>query len=219
MEALKSIEARQAHAKTSIFFHFRLSFSLSLNSTAMRIHRHRRFQKPKFEIQEFHANHHITVPEVRVIDENGVPLGILPTAKAIAMAQERSMDLIEVSPKAEPPVCKFADYGHFKYQKEKEMRKQRAQSKEVEIKGIRLSMRIGSGDLQIRVEQAKKFFEQGDKVKVEMILRGRERAHGDVARAVFEDFVKQLGAFFPIKVEQPLKAMDGRMHMILARQT
>ncbi len=185
----------------------------------MRIHRHRRFQKPKFEIQEFKANHHIVVPEVRVIDENGLPLGILPTAQAIAMAQERSMDLIEVSPKAEPPVCKFADYGHFKYQKEKEMRKQRAQSKEVEIKGIRLSMRIGEGDLQIRVDQAKKFFEQGDKVKVEMILRGRERAHGDVARAVFESFVQKLGAHFPIKVEQPLKVMDGRMHMILARQT
>lgn len=185
----------------------------------MRIHRHRRFQKPKFEIQEFRANHHILAPEVRVIDETGAPLGVLDTVKALAMATERGFDLIEVSPKAEPPVCKFADYGHFKYQKEKEMRKQRAQSKEVEIKGIRLSMRIGAGDLQIRVDQAKKFFEQGDKVKVEMILRGRERAHGDVARAVFDEFVQKLGTYYPIKVEQPLKAMDGRMHMILARQT
>ncbi len=185
----------------------------------MRIHRHRRFQKPKFEIQEFKANHHIIAPEVRVIDDEGNALGVLPTAKAIALAQEKGMDLIEVSPLAEPPVCKFADYSHFKYQKEKEMRKQRAQSKEVEIKGIRLSMRIGSGDLQIRVEQAAKFFEQGDKVKVEMILRGRERAHGDVARAVFDEFVKQLGTHYPIRVEGALKVMDGRMHMILARQT
>lgn len=185
----------------------------------MRIHRHRRFQKPKFEAPEYKANHHIIVPEVRVIDENGTALGILDTQKAIALAQERGLDLIEVSPKAEPPVCKFADYGHFKYQKEKEMRKQRAQSKEVEIKGIRLSMRIGTGDLQIRVDQAKKFFEQGDKVKVEMILRGRERAHADVARAVFNDFVQRLSTYYPVKVEQPLKAMDGRMHMILARQS
>ena len=185
----------------------------------MRSHRHVRFQKPKFEIQEFKANHHITAPEVRVVDEEGGALGIMSTASAIAMATAKGLDLIEVSPKAEPPVCKFADYSHFKYQKEKEMRKQRAQSKEVEIKGIRLSMRIGTGDLTIRVEQAAKFFEQGDKVKVEMILRGRERAHGDVARAVFEEFTKQLGVHYPIRVEQPLKAMDGRMHMILARQT
>ena len=185
----------------------------------MRIHRHRRFQKPKFEAPEYRANHNILATEVRVIDEKGGALGVLPTAKAIALAQERSLDLIEVSPKAEPPVCKFADFGHFKYQKEKEMRKQRAQSKEVEIKGIRLSMRIGEGDLDIRVEQGKKFFEQGDKIKVEMILRGRERAHADVARAVFNNFLTKLSAFYPVKVEQPLKAMDGRMHMILARQS
>lgn len=185
----------------------------------MRIHRHRKFQKPKFEAPDFKANHHILAPEVRVIDDTGAALGIMETAKAINLAAEKGLDLIEVSPKAEPPVCKFANFSHFKYQKEKEMRKQRAQSKEVEIKGIRLTMRIGSGDLQIRVDQAAKFFEQGDKVKVEMILRGRERAHGDVARAVFEEFVKSLGTHYPIRVEQPLKAMDGRMHMILARQT
>lgn len=185
----------------------------------MRIHRHRRFQKPKFDVPEYQANARILAPEVRVIDENGVVLGVLPTAKAVAMANERGMDLIEVSPKAEPPVCKFADFGQFKYQKEKEMRKQRAQSKEVEIKGIRLSMRIGQGDLGIRVEQAKKFFEQGDKIKVEMILRGRERAHFDVAQGVFNDFVQKLSAHYPVKVEQPLKSMQGRIHMIIARQS
>lgn len=185
----------------------------------MRIHRHRKFQKPKFEAQEFRANHHITTPEVRVIDEEGVALGVMETVKAIALATQRGLDLIEVSPKAEPPVCKFANYSHFKYQKEKEMRKQRAQSKEVEIKGIRLTMRIGSGDLQIRVDQAAKFFGEGDKVKVEMILRGRERAHSDVARAVFDQFVKGLAIHYPIRVEQALKVMDGRLNMILARQT
>lgn len=185
----------------------------------MRIHRHRRFQKPKFEAIEYRANAAIAVPEVRVIDDEGKPLGVLATSKAIEMARAKGMDLIEVSPKAEPPVCKFADYGHFKYQKEKEARKQRAQSKEVEIKGIRLSMRIGEGDLDIRVEQAKKFFEQGDKIKVEMILRGRERAHADVAREVFKKFLEKLQAHYPTKIEQPVKSMEGRMHMIVARQT
>ena len=185
----------------------------------MRIHRHRRFQKPKFSAPEYNANVRIQALEVRVIDESGNPLGVMATDKAIALAQEKGMDLIEVSPKANPPVCKIGDYGQFKYQKEKEARKQRAQSKEVEIKGIRLTPRIGVGDLDIRVAQAKKFFEQGDKVKAEMILRGREKAHADVANAVFEQFVAKLQEHYPIKVEQPLKNQDGRMNMILARQT
>jgi translation initiation factor IF-3 len=89
----------------------------------------------------------------------------------------------------------------------------------VEIKGIRLTPRIGIGDLNIRVEQAKKFFEQGDKVKAEMILRGREKAHADVAKAVFDEFVNKLQEHYPLKVEQPLKNLEGRMNMILARQT
>jgi translation initiation factor IF-3 len=182
----------------------------------MRIHRHRQ-RKPKFNIPEYRVNAKIDVPEVRVVDENAVSLGILPTEKAIALAAERGLDLIEVSPKAEPPVCKFADAGHFKYQKEKEARKQRAQSKEVETKGIRLTMRIGSGDLGIRVEQAKKFFEKGDKVKAEMILRGRERAHFDKAKEVFDAFVAQLSEHYQVKVESPLKNQDGKIHMILAR--
>ncbi len=185
----------------------------------MRIHRHRRFQKPKFSAQEYQANEKIVAEQVRVIDEEGKPLGVLATVDAISMARTRGLDLIEVSPKAEPPVCRFGDYGQFKYQKEKEARKQRAQSKEVEIKGIRLTPRIGVGDLDIRVEQGKKFFEQGDKIKVEMILRGRERAHMDVARAVFDSFVEKLKVHYPIKVEQPIKSQEGRMSMILARET
>jgi translation initiation factor IF-3 len=185
----------------------------------MRIHRHRRFQKPKFAAPEYKANNQIAVPEIRLIDENGTPLGVMATDKALALALERGLDIIEVSPKAQPPVCKLGNYGQFKYQKEKEARKQRAQSKEVEIKGIRLTPRIGVGDLNIRVEQAKKFFEQGDKIKAEMILRGRERAHADVAQAVFDQFLSKLQEHYPVKIEQPLKNQDGRMNIILARQT
>ena len=185
----------------------------------MRIHKHRRFQTPKFAPQEYKANKHIVAPEVRVIDEEGNALGVLPTEKAIAIAEEKGLDLIEVSPKAEPPVCKIGDYGQFKYQKEKDARKQRAQSKEVEIKGIRLSLRIGEGDLMIRVNQGVKFFEQGDKIKVEMILRGRERAHFALAQGVFDTYIAKLGEHYPVKVESPVKAQGGKLHMIIARQT
>jgi translation initiation factor IF-3 len=183
----------------------------------MRIHRHRRFQKPKFAVAEYRVNAQIQAPEVMLIDENDEMLGKMTADEALKIGAERGIDVIEVSPKAVPPVCRLGDFGQFKYQKEKEARKKRAQSKEVEIKGIRLSVRIGTGDLDIRVKQAAKFFEQGDKIKVEIILRGREKAHQDIAREVFNTFIEKLGAHYPVKVESPLKSQDGRMHMILTR--
>lgn len=183
----------------------------------MRIHRHRRFQKPKFSPQEYRFNEKIDAPEVRVIDENDEVLGILTIEKALATAQERGLDLIEVSPKANPPVCRLGDFSQFKYQKEKEARKQRAQSKEVEVKGIRLSVRIGEGDLNIRVDQGKKFLEQGDKIRIEMILRGRERAHADLAQQVVDTYITRLQAHYPLKIESPFKGQNGRFNMIIAR--
>lgn len=183
----------------------------------MRIHRHR-YQKPKFEVPLFGANDRITVPEVRVIDEKGEMLGVMTTAAATAMALEKGFDLVEVNPKAEPPVCKFLDFGQFKYQKEKEARKQKAQSAEVEIKGIRLSLRIGVGDLETRHQQAKKFFERGDKVKVDLPLRGREKAFRDGATEVINKFIDLLKSDYPLRVEQPIAYQNGRLTVILARE-
>lgn len=183
----------------------------------MRIHRHRN-QKPKFEVPLFNANDRIVVPQVRVIDEKGEMLGVLDKDKAIAIAAERGMDLVEVNPKADPPVCKFLNFGQFKYQKEKEARKQKAQSAEVEIKGIRLSLRIGIGDLETRHQQAKKFFERGDKVKAELPLRGREKAFRDGAKEVIEKFIALLRADYPLRLEQAITYQNGRMTVILARE-
>jgi translation initiation factor IF-3 len=182
----------------------------------MRIHRHR-VRRPKIDIPTYRVNEQIGNEEIRVIDESGKPLGILKTAEALRTAQERALDLVEVSPKAEPPVCKFIDYGHFKYQKEKEVRKQKAQSKEVEVKGIRLSVRIGDHDFDIRRQQAKKFLERGDKLRLEIVLRGRERAHADIAEAVIRRFIAALQADFPLRVEQALSKQGGRITTVLAR--
>jgi len=182
----------------------------------MRIHRHRN-QKPKVSVPVFRANEAILAPEVRVVDEKGEALGILETGKAIQIAVERGLDLVEVSPKAEPPVCKILDYGHFKYQKEKEVRKQKAQSKEVDIKGIRLSIRIGEHDLEVRHQQAKKFLERGDKVKLELVMRGREKAHRDMAEAVLTKIMTLLRADYPIRVEQATTYQMGRLTTIIAR--
>lgn len=182
----------------------------------MRIHRHRH-QKPKLNIPTFRVNEQINDPEIRVIDDKGEQLGVIPTEKALEIARERELDLVEVSPKAKPPVCKILDFGHFKYQKEKEVRKQKAQSHEVEIKGIRLSLRIGDHDLDIRRQQAKKFFERGDKIKIELRLRGREKAHVDIAKQVVAKFLEMMKADFPIRVEQPVQVMGGTITMVLAR--
>jgi translation initiation factor IF-3 len=182
----------------------------------MRIHRHRR-RTPKHQIPDFRTNGKIDVPEVRVIDDEGVMQGVMPTQKAIELAQEKGLDLIEVSPKAQPPVCKIIEYSNFKYQKEKEAKKQRAQSKAVEVKGVRLSLKIGKNDLDVRLNQAKKFLEKGNKVRIEMILRGREKAHADRGRELINRFIELVGEEYEVKVESPVKAMHGRMNTTIAR--
>lgn len=182
----------------------------------MRIHRHRQ-QKPKLNIPKYRVNEQIEAPQVRVIDDEGNALGILDTEKAVEIAQTKELDLVEVSPKAEPPVCKILDFGQFRYQKEKEVKKQKAQSKEVDIKGIRLTFKIGAHDFDVRVKQASKFLEKGDKVKVELPLRGREKAHRDVATEVAERFITTVGAIHQLRIEQPLKYQGGRLTAILAK--
>lgn len=184
---------------------------------AMRIHRHR-VRKPKFEVPVYNVNEQIKAEEVRVIGAEGEPLGVLKTSEALERARAAGYDLVEVSPKANPPVCRFIDYGVFKYQKEKEARKAKAQSKEVEVKGVRLSLRIGLGDLETRKNQALGFLERGDKVKIEIVLRGREKGHMDVAREVMTKFMGTLKETYPLRLEQPFAAQQGRLTMIVARE-
>lgn len=182
----------------------------------MRIHRHR-VRKPRLDIQQYRVNHRIKAEQVRVVGAEGEALGVMTPEAAIALAEQKEMDLVEVSPKAEPPVCKILDYGQFKYQKEKEAKKRKAQSAEVEIKGIRLSVRIGVGDRDVRLKQALKFLEKGDKVKVELPLRGREKAHRDVAQSVMEQFLTLIKETYPVRLEQEIKYQGGRITMIIAR--
>lgn len=181
----------------------------------MRIHRHRHY-KPKYNIPQFKVNEKILSEKVRVIDDND-DLGVIETSKAIELAKEKELDLVEVSPKADPPVCKILDYGNFKYQKEKEARKQKAQSKEVEIKGVRITFRIGEHDFEVRHNQAKKFLERGDKVKVELPLRGREKAHKDVARELIERFLEAVKQDYEIRIEQKVAFQGGKFTAIIAR--
>jgi translation initiation factor IF-3 len=182
----------------------------------MRIHRHRA-TRPKFNIPKFNINERIRAEEVRVIDHEGNMLGVLSTAEALAIAQEKELDLVEVSPKANPPVCKILDFGQFKYQKVKEAKKQKTQSKEVDIKGIRLTFRIGDHDRNVRLKQALKFLERGDKIKIELVLRGRERAHKMLAKEMVQEFLKDIKEVYEVRIEQDVAFQGNRVTMIVAR--
>lgn len=186
----------------------------------MRIHHRRRggYQK-KEEGPVYRFNEMITTPEVRVVDEEGKPLGVLPTSAAIATAKERGYDLVEVSPKAVPPVCKFLDYGQFKYQKEKEQRIQKARAKKVDVKGIRLSVKMGQHDIDIRKDQAEGFLKDGDKLKIEIMLRGREKEHGDLAYARINEFLKAIEVTYPLTIEQAITRSGGNVSTIVGRKS
>jgi len=175
--------------------------------------------KPKQE-KRFRINDQIRIPEVFLIDESGERLGVVPTAKALSMAQAAEMDLVEVDPSAKPSVVKIMDYGQFKYERDKQAHKQRQQQKKVETKGIRLSARISKHDFDFRFEQAKKFLEKGNKLKVELSLKGRERQHLNKAVEVINGFVKELEKIedFNIIREQDLTRQGGRFTIVLVNK-
>lgn len=182
----------------------------------MRISRKKRPKKSL--IPHFQVNHKIDAEEVRLLDADGNNAGVLSTRDALDKARNEGMDLILINPKAKPPVAKISDFTHFKYQKEKEARKQKANVHVQEIKGIRLSMRIGKGDLETRKNQATKFLERGDKVKLEIILRGAERYKTPLAYDVINIFRKELDDEIGIKVEQEPTRQGNKITAILAKK-
>lgn len=189
-----------------------------MRNNAMRIH-YRRNRRPQLDLgKQFRANDAIRVPEVRVVDSEGKPLGVMKTFDALRMAREQELDLVEVAPTAVPPVCRIIDYGQFKYQKEKEQRAKKTHARKVEVKGVRLSVKIGEHDLNIRKQKAKEFLDSGQKLKIEIILRGREKAHSDIAMQRIEGFISDLKESYDIFVEQPVKRQGGNVSAIIGRK-
>jgi len=162
------------------------------------------------------TNERIRVPRVLVIDENDENLGEMDTKKAIALARERELDLIEVQPKANPPITKFVDHGQYQYEQEKHWQKQKARQKKVEIKGIRISFRISDHDKEIRRAQAQKFISQGHKVKIDVVLRGREKAYVQQAKRNMEDFASSIGE--ETYIEQPFTKQGGRLSLVVSKK-
>jgi translation initiation factor IF-3 len=176
-------------------------------------------QKPKEE-KNFRANEHIRYAEVDLIDADGQRLGVMPTAKALALAQEAGLDLVEVNPKATPPIAKIIDYGQFKYERDKKTQKQKAKNKKTDTKTIRLSVRIGAHDFNVRLIQAKNFLKRGHKLLLELRLKGREKQHPETAREVMLKFYNQLktDAEFDLALEQDLTKQGGQFNMIIVNK-
>ncbi len=131
--------------------------------------------------KNFKINDQIKVKEVRLINESGEMIGVTEISKALQMAFEAGLDLVEVSPNAEPPVCKIANFGKMKYEIQKKATEAKKKQKVVETKEIKLSINIGKGDYDIKVKHAIKFIEKGDKVKISIKLKGREMTHLELA--------------------------------------
>ena len=162
-------------------------------------------------------NNQIRASRVRLIDEAGKQIGVLALQEALHLAEERDLDLIQVTEKAEPPVCKIMDYGKYLYWLQKKERAAKG-SRAGELKGMRLGFNISLHDLETRARQAEKFLKKGDKIRIEMVLRGREKALGEFAKGKINQFLEILEKLIPIKIEAELKRGPRGFTMIIAKK-
>lgn len=157
------------------------------------------------------------VREVRVIDEEGQSLGILSVRDALTIAQEKGLDLIEVAPQAQPPVCRIMDYGKYKYEQGKREREQHKKQKQQEVKGIKMRPVTAEHDFQVRVRATQRFLEEGDKVKVSIQFKAREITHPEIARRLMD---KMMLAIADHGIVEKPPSIEGRMMtMILSPKT
>jgi len=161
----------------------------------------------------YRVNHQIRVPEVRLIDADGTHVGVVPLARAIAIATEREMDLVEVSPAADPPVARVMNYGKFLYQEAKKERESRKAQKQIEIKEIRMRPKTTDHHRSFKVRDARRWLEEGMKVKVRVRFRGREITYPEIARGQLLEIAKDLEDI--ASVEQNPDLEGSTMLMVL----
>lgn len=149
---------------------------------------------------------------MRLIDENGAQIGIISLRDALAIAEERSLDLVEVAPNAVPPVCRIADYGKLRYEQSKKEREARKHQKQTELKQIRLEPKTDDHDIDVKAKQARRFLLDGDKVKFNLRFRGREIFHPEIGREILERMAEELRDVATVE-QRPL--MEGRVLSLL----
>ena len=160
---------------------------------------------------EHRINDRIRVPKVKVVDENGVMLGEMPTLQAIQIARERGYDLVEVAAEARPPVCKLLDYGKYKYEQKKKQNKSKSKQHVQQVKEVRLRPLTGEHDLMTKLKKAQEMLLEGDKVLITIFFRGREQAHKEHGRHMMERIKKELDEV--AKVEHEVSMTGPRMQM------
>lgn len=137
----------------------------------------------------------------------------MPPYQALQMAREQELDLVEIAPTAKPPVCKIMDFGKYQYHQSRQERLNKAKQKKVDVKSVRIGLKTDDHDLEVRRGQVEKFLQKGHKAKVEIVLRGREKAHQDLARQNLQDFLKSIT--IPYKFEQEIKRFPAGFNVII----
>ncbi|SUB76244.1 Translation initiation factor IF-3 [Peptoniphilus indolicus] len=143
-------------------------------------------------IKELQINEEIRDKEVRLVDDEGNQVGVVPRSRALDMAFEKKLDLVNVSPNSKPPVCRIMDYGKYKYEMIKKERDSKKKQRVINIKEVRLTPNIEKHDLETKVKHAKKFLSNGDRVKVAVRFRGREMGHTEIGKEVLDRFVEMV---------------------------
>src|SRR5688572_26226290 len=197
MPSPRASGARRQRSSTAYFFNVLRSFSLiALDSRSQRI------------------NREITAPEVRLVAENGDQLGIKSTVEALRLAEEQNVDLVEIAPLANPPVCKLMDYGKFRYREQKKAHEAKLKQKQIQVKEIKFRPGTDEGDYKIKLGKLIEFLEEGDKAKVTLRFRGREMAHKEFGERLLERVRKDLDA---VGLVEQFPRLEGRqMVMVLA---
>ena len=154
-------------------------------------HRANRFRRC-FGINDLMINEEIRDREVRVVDQNGEQLGVMSSRDALALAEQRQLDLVKIAPQARPPVCKLMDYGRYRFEQSKKEREFRKNQKVITVKEVRLSATIEDHDIDVKFKNAVKFLKEGNKVKVTIRFRGRQITHSEIGRQVMNEFAERI---------------------------
>lgn len=158
------------------------------------------------------VNEGIRIKEVRVIGENGEQVGVLAASEALRMAREKGLDLVEVAPKAAPPVCRIMDFSKYKYEQEKKERLARKKQKVIRIKEVKIKPNIEENDYQVKLRNLKRFLERGDKAKVTLMFRGREMAHTDIGINLMNRLMKDLSG---IAEPEKMPTLENKMIVLI----
>ena len=191
-------------------------FMFMLNQRRRREGRNKKFQWGCTTISELMINEQVRDREIRLIGENGEQLGIMSAKDAMKIAREANLDLVKIAPTAKPPVCKIIDYGKYRYEMARKEKEAKKKQKTVEVKEVRLSPNIDTNDLNTKMNNARKFLEKGNKVKITLRFRGREMAHVGATRHILDDFAESLKDI--AVVEKPAKLEGRSMSIVLAEK-